>query len=53
MLYMPASTLYDVFCRHSSDFYHFKSDIAIDLQDLTCIEMPSQQIRKAKEFIVI
>jgi len=50
---MPASRLYDVFCRHSSDFYHFNSDIAIDLQDLTCIEMPSQQIKKAKEFIVI
>lgn len=27
--------------------------IAIDRQALTCIEMPSQQIKKAKEFIVI
>jgi hypothetical protein len=37
-----------------SDFYHLKtSDIAIDLQALTCTEMPSQQIKKAKEFIVI
>src|SRR6188472_3554082 len=49
MLYMPLPTHYDVFCRHSSDFYHFKtSDIAIDLQALTCVEMPSQQSKKQR-----
>jgi hypothetical protein len=30
-----------------------KSDIAIDLQALTCLEMPSQKIKNAKEFIVL
>jgi hypothetical protein len=25
MLYMLLPTHYDVFCRHSSDFYHFKN----------------------------
>jgi hypothetical protein len=54
MLYMPAPTLYDVFAGILPIFTTFKtSDIAIDLQALTCIEMPSQQIKKAKEFIVI
>jgi len=48
MLYMPLSTFYDVFCRHSSGFLPLQSDIAIDLQALTCLEMPSQKIKKAR-----
>jgi hypothetical protein len=49
---MFVSTHYDVFAG-ILPILPLKSDISIDLQALTCLEMPSQQIKKAKEFIVI